>query len=101
MGMVMANPFAGYSLFDGLPFIASIAGTFGMFWFKGIRLRMAFVVGESCWLAYSVHAGSIGGSLLYAILIMGTIRTISSLFRDGKLVGSGNSMESKKPIVVE
>lgn len=86
MGYGMANPFAGHSVFEMLPFVASIAGTFGMFWCKGIRLRRAFVLGESCWLAYSIHAGSIGGSILYAILIVGTIRTIFALMKKDALV---------------
>ena len=81
MGAYMVNPTNAWSLVETLPFIASVAGTIGMFWCRGVGLRVAFNAGQTCWLAYSLYTGSIGGSLLYAVLILGTIKTSLSLLR--------------------
>lgn len=58
-----------------LPYVAGCAGTTAMFWCVGTRLRSLFMLGQSCWLAYSVTSVSVGGTILYAILIFGTLRT--------------------------
>lgn len=58
-----------------LPYIAGCAGTAAMFWCAGVQLRALFMLGQTCWLIYSIFNYSIGGSILYAILILSTLRT--------------------------
>lgn len=64
-----------HSWIDIAPCIACLAGTTAMFWCSGVRLRVLFAIGQAGWLLYSIHAASIGGTCLYGILVLGTIRT--------------------------
>jgi hypothetical protein len=76
---------------DALPYLASLFATYGMFSLTGVRMRLVFVVGQSCWLAYSILHQSIGASLLYAILIP------STLFTAWRIMKVGSTREQNKP----
>lgn len=43
-----------------------------------------FTAGQACWLFYSIGHGSIGGSILYTLLITSTARTGYILFRQAR-----------------
>jgi hypothetical protein len=64
-----------HSWIDLAPCVACLAGTIAMYWCSGVRLRVLFAIGQAGWLLYSIHAASIGGTCLYGILVLGTIRT--------------------------
>jgi hypothetical protein len=77
-----------HSWIDLAPCIACLAGTVAMFWCSGVRLRVLFAIGQAGWLLYSIHAASIGGTCLYGILVLGTIRT--GLQLKGRPAGTAN-----------
>lgn len=69
---------------DIFPYAASIIGTYAMFHSEGFRMRLWFMAGQSLWLIYSALHYSIGGTILYALLLIGTARTGWMLFKDDK-----------------
>lgn len=46
--------------YDALPPLASICGTFGLFYFTRIRLRLILLFGGSLWLTHNIFAMSYG-----------------------------------------
>ncbi len=66
--------------YDWLPVIGACIGTYALFCLTGIRMRLAFLVGASFWLANNVAVGSIGGTLLEVTLISVNSSTIVRLW---------------------
>ncbi len=65
---------------DLLPIVGTMIGTYSLFCLSGIKMRLAFLLGASCWLANNVIVGSIGGSLLEVTVITTNISTIYGLY---------------------
>jgi hypothetical protein len=84
-GLLVKNSWA-----DMLPIAGSIIGTYAIFMLQGIKMRVAFLIGAGCWLINNLLIGSIGLSLLEAVLIGVNITTIYRLTRE----------ESKKTTIV-
>ena len=56
-----------------LPITASVLGTFSLFFLKRVRMRLVMLVmlvGTLCWLVHNAWVGSIGGTLLEAVLCL-------------------------------
>ncbi|KOE88391.1 permease [Vibrio alginolyticus] len=67
---------------DLWPIVGTTIGTFAIFMLKGIAMRVAFLVGATCWLINNILVGSIGGTLLeLTVMTMNSI-TIYRLVRD-------------------
>lgn len=64
-----------------LPIIGSCIGTYALFCLKGIKMRIAFLFGASCWLANNIIIGSIGTTLLEMTLIIVNLSTIIRIWR--------------------
>lgn len=61
--------------------IGSVIGTYSVFLLKGIKLRIGFLIGSTCWLINNIIVGSIGGTLLEAAAICMNLITISRMYR--------------------
>ncbi|MFV0576623.1 MAG: YgjV family protein [Vibrio sp.] len=93
---VVAFGFAGISLalglwmakgpLDLLPIAGSVLGTIAVFVLRGIQMRIAFLIGATCWLINNIVVGSIGGTLLEATLLTVNLFTIFRLHRQNKLL---------------
>jgi len=68
--------------YDMFPILGTCVGTYALFCLKGIRLRIAFLIGALCWLANNILVGSIGGTLLELTLIVVNINTIRRLYNN-------------------
>jgi len=79
---------SGIVLADNLSQLWSIAGTvvgtYSIFLLKGIKLRIGFLIGASCWLTNNILIGSIGGTLLEMSAITVNLTTMYRLYRDQK-----------------
>lgn len=67
---------------DMLPIAGSIIGTYAVFVLEGIKMRVAFLIGATCWLINNLLIGSIGLSLLEAVLVGVNIITIYRLTKE-------------------
>jgi hypothetical protein len=65
-----------------LPIIASCIGTTALFLLSGIRMRALMLVGTTLWLINNIASGSIGGTMLEAVILTTNIWTIFRLMRD-------------------
>lgn len=72
------------SVLDMLPMLGMAIGTYAVFVLKGIKMRIAFLLGTLCWLVNNVLVGSIGGTLLEATLLCVNGGTVWRLLRDKK-----------------
>ncbi|HIF9224139.1 TPA: YgjV family protein [Photobacterium damselae] len=74
------------------PIFGSVIGTYAVFMLQGILMRIAFLIGATCWLINNILVGSIGGTLLELSVIVTNIITIIRLIREPKdhLVISSN-----------
>lgn len=79
LGLYMANDW--WELF---PIIGTTIGTYAMFALNGIRMRICFLVGATCWLTNNILVGSIGGILLEITVITMNIFTIYRLSKNEK-----------------
>lgn len=70
------------NIWDLWPILGMSIGTYAVFVLKGIKMRIAFLIGAMCWLTNNILVGSIGGSLLEATLITVNVTTILRLLRD-------------------
>jgi len=66
---------------DLWPIIGTSIGTYSLFCLSGIRMRIGFLIGASCWLTNNILVGSIGGTLLEMTVIMMNMITIFRLYR--------------------
>lgn len=55
--------------FDFFPLIGGYLGTYAMFFAHGLRLRILMMLGSTMWLVHNIYFGSIGASLMEAMLI--------------------------------
>lgn len=76
LGWYLADDWVGM-----LPVIGACIGTYALFCLTGIRMRVAFLLGASFWLANNIAVGSIGGTLLELTLISVNGRTIYRMVR--------------------
>lgn len=51
-----------------LPISASVLGTFALFFLKGVRMRFVMMWGTVLWLVHNYLVGSVGGTVLEAVL---------------------------------
>ncbi|EIU6777483.1 YgjV family protein [Vibrio parahaemolyticus] len=66
---------------DLWPIIGMVIGTYSVFCLSGIRMRIGFLLGASCWLTNNILVGSIGGTLLEMTVIVMNLLTIYRLHR--------------------
>lgn len=64
-----------------LPIAASCIGTYALFFLTGLRMRALMLLGTLLWLANNLLVGSIGGSLLEAVLALTNTHTIWRMSR--------------------
>jgi len=72
------------SIWDLWPMLGMSIGTYAVFVLKGIKMRIAFLIGAVCWLINNILVGSIGGTLLEATLITVNLSTIIRIVRDNR-----------------
>ncbi|MCB1531667.1 MAG: YgjV family protein [Alphaproteobacteria bacterium] len=70
------------NLIETAPFIAAILITIGLYFFRGINMRLFYLIGFALWLAYSIIVNSIGGIIVFAILLCTTSLTIWRLHKE-------------------
>ncbi|EHI9271406.1 YgjV family protein [Vibrio vulnificus] len=63
------------------PIVGTIIGTYSLFVLSGIRMRIGFLAGATCWLINNILVGSIGGTLLEMTVIIMNLITIYRLYR--------------------
>lgn len=78
---VTAGWFVVEQWYGWFPIAGTVIGTYSLFCLSGIQMRLAFLVGASCWLTNNIIVGSIGGTLLEATVIGTNILTIYRLNR--------------------
>ncbi|MDN2663413.1 YgjV family protein [Psychromonas sp. 14N.309.X.WAT.B.A12] len=83
IGLSSAIYFAD-SIWELWPMLGMSIGTYAVFVLKGIKMRIAFLIGAVCWLINNILVGSIGGTLLEATLITVNLSTIIRLVRDNR-----------------
>ncbi|HEY8191091.1 MAG TPA: YgjV family protein, partial [Alphaproteobacteria bacterium] len=71
------------NLVEALPFISSLSITTGLYFHQGIPMRLFNLAGWICWLIYSISVFSIGGIMVFSILLVTTTITIFRLRRNG------------------
>lgn len=64
------------SAWDLLPLIAVLSGTAAVFVLTGLRVRLGFLVGSLCWVAYSLWVGSLPGVVMMAADAASNLRFI-------------------------
>ncbi|PSU33648.1 YgjV family protein [Photobacterium lutimaris] len=69
---------------DLMPIAGACIGTYALFCLKGIKMRLAFLIGALCWLCNNIVVGSIGGTLLEATLLSVNVVTMLRLYRQQK-----------------
>ncbi len=77
LGCVLARSPAGW-----LPVIGSCLATWGLFTMRGIRMRIPVLASTFLWLANNIVSGSIGGTLLEALIAAASLTTIVRLVRE-------------------
>ncbi|MES2581839.1 MAG: YgjV family protein [Pseudomonadota bacterium] len=89
LAVVAVNLALGYGLatvwWNWLPPIASCTGTLALFLLKGIRMRLAMLVGTTLWIINNAMAGSIGGTALEVVILVVNIYTIARMVRASRL----------------
>ncbi|EGQ7939828.1 YgjV family protein [Vibrio vulnificus] len=63
------------------PIVGTVIGTYSLFVLSGIRMRIGFLAGATCWLINNILVGSIGGTLLEMTVIIINLITIYRLYR--------------------
>jgi len=76
-GIVLAD-----SLWDLLPVIGMMIGTYAIFVLKGIQLRIGLLASASFWLINNIVVGSIGGTLLELTNLAVNGATVFRLLRE-------------------
>lgn len=73
---VAAAALAWDSPWDLLPLAAVLAGTAAVFVLSGLRVRLGFLFGSLCWVAYSLRVGSLPGVVMMAADAASNLRFI-------------------------
>ncbi|RZR37562.1 YgjV family protein [Vibrio vulnificus] len=68
------------------PIVGTVIGTYSLFVLRGIRMRIGFLAGATCWLINNILVGSIGGTLLEMTVIIMNLITIYRLYRQPLLL---------------
>lgn len=82
-----------------LPIAASCLGTAAVFILSGLAMRMVLFVCTLLWLANNLISGSIGGTLLEAVIALANISTMLRMHKSGG-EGSGAAGNSQPPATV-
>lgn len=72
------------NIFDLMPILSSLVGTYSMFKLSGIKLRLLGMLGSGSWLIYAIVFHSIGGMITEVAIITINLHTIFRLNRDRK-----------------
>lgn len=64
-----------------LPIAASVLGTYALFFLQRIRMRLVMLVGTIFWLTHNLGVGSIGGTLLEAVLCLVNAMTVFRMYQ--------------------
>ena len=67
---------------ETLPFIAALLITTGLFFFQSIKMRLFYIAGFSLWVIYSIAVQSLGGIIVFTMLITTSTITITRLYKD-------------------
>ncbi|AWB69209.1 YgjV family protein (plasmid) [Saccharobesus litoralis] len=62
--------------FDWFSVAGSVLGTYAMFCLTGVKMRLFFLLGSTCWLINNIIVNSIGGIMLETLAIVVNINTI-------------------------
>lgn len=65
-----------------LPFLAALFITTGLYFFDGLTLRLFYLSAWALWLFYAVTVFSVGGIVLFVILLITTGMTSIRLYRE-------------------
>lgn len=77
LGACLARSPAGW-----LPVLGSCLGTWGLFMMHGIRMRLLVLTSTLFWLTNNILSGSVGGTLLEALIATASITTIVRMIRE-------------------
>jgi len=77
LGAVFAKSAAGW-----LPVAASCLATVGVFVMRGLSLRLVLLVCTLLWLVNNILSGSVGGTVLEALIALSNLATIGRLAAD-------------------
>jgi hypothetical protein len=67
------------SPFDWLPIVATLTGTYSLFYCKGVTLRIVHCFGAPLWIIHDLHYGSIGGVISQSCMLALSIYTICGM----------------------
>jgi hypothetical protein len=84
MAVIFGSLFA-VNWWDLLPIFGTVIGTIAIFLFKGIPMRIGFLIGASCWLSNNIIIGSFGGAMLEMTVISVNLFTIYRLYTQAAL----------------
>lgn len=59
-----------------LPIMASVLGTYALFFLKGVPMRFVMLWGTALWLVHNYWVGSVGGTVLEAVLCITNFVTL-------------------------
>lgn len=59
-----------------LPILASVLGTYALFFLKGVPMRFVMLWGTALWLVHNYWVGSVGGTVLEAVLCITNFVTL-------------------------
>lgn len=95
VGVLVAKSPAGW-----LPVIGCFVATYGLFYLKGVALRLAFLSSTVMWIANNVISGSIGGMALETTIFLTNGTTIIRMLRNPKAFAPA-SKQGKAPQAAE
>lgn len=82
LGVTFARTPAGW-----IPVVGSCISTWGLFTAQGIRMRVLVLVSTFLWLVNNVLSGSVGGTLLEALVATASVTTIVRMVREARRAG--------------
>jgi hypothetical protein len=88
VAVVAVNVALGAALARGgrgwIPVLASSLGTVALFTLRGVAMRLVLLACTGLWLANNILSGSIGGTLLEAVIAAASLFTIARLVAAGR-----------------
>ena len=84
IGLSFAKGAAGW-----LPVTASCLATVAVFTLKGVPMRLVLLVCTLLWLVNNLLSGSVGGTVLEAIIAVVNLTTVCRMARVGRLAREG------------
>ena len=70
---------------DVLPIVAGFCVTIGVFYLRGVRMRLTLIAASICWLTHNYVQFSIGGMIVEILFIAVNAYTIRRLSREQAL----------------